>query len=75
MEVIFLLCQAYYQNILEKLVYLQYMLWLYLVGGIAGIIGPALANMFTGTDLYLVLTGLYFIGFLVMTICLKSKEK
>lgn len=43
--------------------------------GIAGIIGPTLANIFTGTDLYLVLTGLYFIGFLGMTICLKSKEK
>ena len=40
--------------------------------GIAGIIGPVLANTFTGSNLYLVMGGLYLLGFLMMTIFVKK---
>jgi OFA family oxalate/formate antiporter-like MFS transporter len=40
--------------------------------GIAGIIGPVLANIFTGSDLYLVMGGLYLFGFMMMTMFVKK---
>lgn len=40
--------------------------------GIAGIIGPVLANIFTGSDLYLVMGGLYLFGFAMMTLFVKK---
>lgn len=40
--------------------------------GIAGIIGPTLANIFTGNDLYLVMGGLYLFGFSMMTLFVKK---
>ncbi len=40
--------------------------------GIAGIIGPVLANTFTGSSLYLVMGGMYLFGFLMMTIFVKK---
>ena len=42
--------------------------------GIAGIIGPALANVFTGGTLYLVLGGLYLLGFTLMEIFVKRDD-
>lgn len=43
--------------------------------GIAGIIGPVLANTFTGSNLYLVMGGLYLFGFLMMTIFVKKDSQ
>lgn len=42
--------------------------------GIAGILGPALANIFTDNNLYLVLGFLYIAGFIGFTVCLKKQE-
>jgi OFA family oxalate/formate antiporter-like MFS transporter len=42
--------------------------------GIAGIIGPVLANVFTGNTLYLVLGGLYLLGFTLMEIFVKRDD-
>lgn len=42
--------------------------------GIAGILGPTLANVFTDNNLYLVLGLLYLIGFIGFTVCVKKQE-
>ena len=42
--------------------------------GIAGILGPVLANVFTDNSLYLVLGLLYLIGFIGFTVCVKKQE-
>ena len=42
--------------------------------GLAGLIGPALANIFTDNNLYLVLGLLYLIGFIGFTVCVKKQE-
>lgn len=42
--------------------------------GIAGILGPTLANVFTDNSLYLVLGLLYLIGFIGFTVCVKKQE-
>jgi OFA family oxalate/formate antiporter-like MFS transporter len=43
--------------------------------GIAGITSVALANLITGTELYLVLALLYFLGFLGFTVFVKRDER
>lgn len=42
--------------------------------GLAGITSVILANTFTGNTLYLILAGLYLIGFLGFTICVRRKS-
>lgn len=42
--------------------------------GIAGILGPVLANVFTDNNLFLVLGLLYLIGFIGFTVCVKKQE-
>ena len=42
--------------------------------GLAGIIGPVLANIFTDNSLYLVLGMLYLAGFIGFTVCVKKQE-
>jgi len=42
--------------------------------GLAGISSVILTNIFTGNTLYLILAGLYLLGFLGFTICVKRKS-